>query len=387
MMTFLTLLALVAIFTTLMRPAFVAATANRELGRQADMEIRRYPVGAAVHIYKDTNVGIDPAGYLKAFVPGDVFAGVAYEEIDNSSGTAGALYCRVRKEGDFVLPITSVAVLDAGKPVFCTDDQAYALIGHPDAFFGILLHYESSGYAVVRMRGEGVKPPNGAGSQELLVTGAESFQPTGATAGTLNGPGGFEIKSALGLGVLHNDAADGGVKFQFDAVAEVALASMRTINDTFPVAKGITLECDLCVADKGDAAALDIDFGFGTALTTDSEADVDHAAMVNLAAFHLDGASDNILAQSDDNSTDVAAADTTIDNDSTTDLPKRFKIIVRPSGAVEFWINGARVLSSTTFAVSAAANLAAFINMEKTSDDTTAVMIARNIRVAAGKAA
>jgi hypothetical protein len=216
-----------------------------------------------------------------------------------------------------------------------------------------------------------------------VLTGHENFTETGATAGT-SCVGGFDLKSIWEPAGVCNDAEDGGIKGDFDAVAEVALASCRQRNDTLPVDKGVTLDVDLVVADSGDNAALDIDFGFGTALTTNSEADIDHGDMAQLAAFHLDGNSDDILAQSDDATTDVAAVDTTKNNDSSTDVPKHFKIIVRPSGAVEFWIDGVRVLPTTTFAVLSTALLAAFINMEKTSNDTTASIIFRNLRVAGG---
>ena len=109
--------------------------------------------------------------------------------------------------------------------------------------------------------------------------------------------------------------------------------------------------------------------------------------MVQLASFHLDGNSDNILAQSDNNTTDVEATDTTVDNDSTTDVPKKFKIVGRVDGTVEFWIAGARVLSTTSFALLSTALVAAFINVEKTSNDTTAVVTFRNLRVCGAAAA
>jgi len=125
----------------------------------------------------------------------------------------------------------------------------------------------------------------------------------------------------------------------------------------------------------------------GTALTTNSEANIDHADMVQLAAFHMDGNSDNILCQSDDNTTDVAPVDSTIDNDSTTDVPKHLHICVRPSGDVEFWVDNSRVLATTTFKVAADAELAAFVNMEKTANDTSATVIVRNLRVAGAAAA
>lgn len=383
----LALAALAVLVAICLGPVWALSANATTPNRHTDQDRRTFPVGAAVHIYNNGAVGLDPAGYLKAFVPGDLFVGIAAEESDNSAGTAGAKSCQVFTTGDYELPITSVALTDRGKPVFATADDAFALVGHPDAYVGRLLRYVSSGKAIVRMKTPGERAPNGFGSVEHVIGGHEVFEPTGAASTTKYHPSGLLAKSILGLGVLQSDTVNGGVRFDFDAVAEVALASLRGLYGTFEVAKGITFDAYLCVADKGDAAALDIDFGLGTPLTTNSEADIDHADMANLAAFHLDGASDNILAQSDDTSTDVAAVDTTIDNDSTTDLPKRFRIIVRPTGVCEFWIDGARVLSSTVFAVAAAARLAPFVNMEKTSDDTTAVIVLNRLRVAGAAAA
>lgn len=370
-----------------------ALTANRELVNLPDQTLRQFEVAASVRIFKGSFVGKNPAGYVKPFVPGDVFVGIAYEEANNSTGSAGSTVggatttglVTVQTLGDFEMTVSGVAVSDAGRPVFATTDGDVALTGHPDACVGHILHKNGSNLAVIRLREPGVRPSNGEGCAWLSLTGSETFQPTGIVAATLNGPAGFEIKSALGLGVLHNDAEDGGVKLQFDAEPEIALASLRSLNDTFPVDKGITMRCRLVVSDKGNDAALDIDWGLGTALTINSEADIDHADMAQLAGFHMDGNSDNILAQSDDATTDVAVVDTTIDNDSATDVPKEFEIIVRPSGSVEFWIDKARVLSSTTFALLSTAVVAPFVNVEKTNNGTSAVLILSDLDVAGGK--
>lgn len=197
------------------------------------------------------------------------------------------------------------------------------------------------------------------------------FEPTGATAGRIQNDG-FLHQSALGLGVSMVAGKDGGATGSFDAVAEIAFATINT-SDIFSVSKSIHFHARLRLSDIGDAAALDFDWGLGTLLTANSIGSIDHADMVNLACFHMDGTSANILCQSDNNVTDVAPVDSTIDN--ATDTFKEFDIIVRATGAVEFYIDGAQVLTSTTFAVDATVALCAFIHMEKTSDDTTAAYI------------
>ena len=374
------------LFWLVMRPQF-ALTANAVVNRFADIQTTVYGVLAGQYIYRGSLVGLTPSGYLKVFEPGDRFVGVAYEECDASSDTTdGTSTCEVYTDGDFEFTLSGAAVTDVGKPAFATADDTLALTGHPDAFVGYIVNYLSSNTVRFRLKAFGEKPPNGVGSHEFVETGGGEFETTGAASASKYIRN-FIAKSILGLGVSQIDAEDGGIGMSFDAVAEIALGSLRMSNEIFPVDKGITFEAKLCVTDKGDDAALDIDFGLGTALTTNSEADIDHADMAQLACFHMNGNSDNILAQSDDATTDVAPVDTTIDNDSTTDVAKKFKIIVRPDGEVEFWINNARVLSSTAFAVLSTADLAPFVNMEKTSNDTTAVLKLYYLRVAGGKAA
>ncbi len=362
----------------------LAADAQRTFA--ASQETREYPVGAAETIYKGAFVGVDPAGYAKAFEPGDVLVGVAYGQQNNSAGAAAALDVRVFTQGDLQFTLASAALTDIGKPVFATDDNTIALTGHPDAYVGRILHYVTTNTVLVRLKAFGEQAPNGVGSLALTLTGFEHFPATGATAGDEH-VGGFEFESILGPGLSGpTDAENAGHTMAFDATGETALASCRTPHEVFAVDKGITFEVELCITDESDDE-VDVDWGLGTALTTNSEADIDHADMVQLACFHLDGLVNNILAQSDDNTTDVAPVDTLVDNDSSTDVPKKYKIIVRPDGTVEFWIAGVRVLSATTFAVLSTANLAAFINMEKVTDAGVAELIFRNLRVAGGCAA
>lgn len=359
---------------------------------------RNLPVAKNEIIFKGAAVGRNPAGYAKEFVPGDVLVGFADHEFkaDTTDGArslvgeqtlAGQSNLRITAYADNVtLPVSGAARSDIGKYVYATDDGTFAYTGHPDAIVGRVIDLDqSSGYVICEMRSIGYAPPQVTGSVELSITGAGELEATGAASASKY-YGAFIAKSILGTGLSQLDAEDGGITMTFDAVAEVALNSLRQSNEVFPVDKGITFECDLVVADKGDNAALDIDWGLGTALTANSEASIDHADMVQLACFHMDGNSDDIYAQSDDNTTDVAAVDTTINNDSTTDVSKNFKIIVRPSGAVEFWVNNARVLASTTFALLSTSVVAPFVNMEKTSDDTTATLNLYRLRVAGGRA-
>ncbi|MCE5199056.1 MAG: hypothetical protein ABFD54_04990 [Armatimonadota bacterium] len=79
-----------------------ATTTAREAKRK-DGEIIAYPM-AAVKIPKGALVNINAAGFATnaADTAGETFAGVAYETVDNSAGSAGDLSIRVESTGTFV---------------------------------------------------------------------------------------------------------------------------------------------------------------------------------------------------------------------------------------------------------------------------------------------
>lgn len=370
-----------------------ARTASVPIDHFPDTQLREFQVGASQTIYKGSYVGVDPAGYLTTFVPGDVYVGIAYEEADNSSGSAGDEQCRVYTTGDFRLALSGVAQADHGKAVYATDDATLSLTGHPDAFAGRIVHYDSSGKAVVRHPSQ-VLPLSASdfGSIDLRALFAHT-NPAGAASATTYNNQGFQIKAILGLGNVNiaTDAgvtsANGGVKLQLDNTSEIALASIRT-PAIFTVSKGVTFEARLHAEDRGAAAALDIDWGLGSVLGATSELDIDDAEMANLCAFHMDGNSDNILAHSDNAGVaEIAAVDTLIDNIETDAEAsyKDFKVIARPSGACELWVDRVRVLATTAFAMTAASIVAGWINMEKTADTVVAELNIHSMRVAGGK--
>ena len=67
----------------------MALTANQEVDRLVDQELRQYGLTASAHVYKGGFVGLAIDGYVRAFVAGDLFLGLAYEEGDNTSGANG----------------------------------------------------------------------------------------------------------------------------------------------------------------------------------------------------------------------------------------------------------------------------------------------------------
>jgi len=185
-----------------------------------------------------------------------------------------------------------------------------------------------------------------------------------------------------GLGVIDSDEANGVKKFSFDAVAEAATAALYLDNSPFDVNTNPIVEFIIAVFDKGDDAALDINFG----IANDGSAATDFDATTEYVVFHLDGNSLQVNAQSADGTTTVAAVDTTLD--MVDDQYGRFKIDcsdpadVKLYGAVDKDAAYVRLLSGTTFRLdNATGPLTPVVHVEKTSNDTTADVRVDRIRV------
>jgi predicted RecA/RadA family phage recombinase len=170
-------------------------------------------------------------------------------------------------------------------------------------------------------------------------------------------------EATLGLGTT--PLLGGGFQMAFDAVAEVAQVANYTEWSCLTTANGI-FESRVAIFDIGDAAALDIDFGWATG----SHAS-DFESIAVFAAFHLDGNALLAYVHSDDATTDVAPVSTTITLVDNT--YHWFVIDTRDTAGVKFYIDGVRCNVATTFTWAAASgSVRPVFMMEKTSDDTTA---------------
>ena len=99
----------------------MALTANQEVDRLVDQELREYGLTASAHVFKGGFVGLAIDGYVRAFVAGDLFLGLAYEEGDNTSGADDDVKVRVFTQGDFELAIAGLATTDIGVPLYASD--------------------------------------------------------------------------------------------------------------------------------------------------------------------------------------------------------------------------------------------------------------------------
>lgn len=78
---------------------------------RAKGDILTFPVYQSTHIYRGTMVNVDASGWAIQGIDtaGTFFAGIAEEEVDNSSGTDGALNIRVRRRGIFKMTLATTA--------------------------------------------------------------------------------------------------------------------------------------------------------------------------------------------------------------------------------------------------------------------------------------
>lgn len=101
-----------------------ATTAAREAGYKEGLLVS-YKVAASTKIPKGALVVINSSGYATNLTDaaGVVFAGVAYETVDNSSGSNGDLEIRVQTSGTFEFVDSGGAQADVGDIFFGSDNQ------------------------------------------------------------------------------------------------------------------------------------------------------------------------------------------------------------------------------------------------------------------------
>lgn len=128
-------------------------TANRDLDRFIDQELRALKVKAATRVYKGGFVGFDRAtGYIRGLSAGDLFAGIAYEESDNSTGANGDRSCRLYTQGDFQAVLAGAVQTDVGKPVFASADDTLTFAGGgPASYVGRCVDVPVAGKVIVRV--------------------------------------------------------------------------------------------------------------------------------------------------------------------------------------------------------------------------------------------
>ncbi len=115
-----------------------ASTGPREAQKKPGF-LQSYALGVC-RVNKGTMVSIRTDGYLypaRAGTAGDIFAGVAYESVDNSTGIAGGAFCRVEKSGSFLFGTAAAATqAEIGQAYYAADDQTVTTVATSNQFVG-----------------------------------------------------------------------------------------------------------------------------------------------------------------------------------------------------------------------------------------------------------
>jgi len=175
---------------------------------------------------------------------------------------------------------------------------------------------------------------------------------------------GFDTTVVLTAGTPHISSRGSSITAAFSATAEAQKLDLLS-KRSFPVDADWILEAIVEVVVDADADVADLSVGVANASHA-SDAD----AITEACFVHLDmGADNNIYAESDDGTTEVAATDTTIDWAA----GARFHIAIdgRDETDIQIYINGVLVLGGTTFTLAAATGpLKALFHLEKTGNDS-----------------
>lgn len=122
-------------------------------------DLREMPVVASEVIYKGALVKIDANGFMApcSSEAGAVFAGIAYESVDNSAGIDGAVSGRVlRDDKSHQLPGSGFTQADLGKKVYAADDETVVLVDSGDLQeVGVIDEYFSATLVGVTLTAKG----------------------------------------------------------------------------------------------------------------------------------------------------------------------------------------------------------------------------------------
>lgn len=190
----------------------MALSANRDVDRYVDQELRSYPVAGSTHVYKGGFVSLNGGGYAEPLAAGNRCVGLAYEEVNNTGGD-GDVRVRVFTLGDFGHPLAGATVADVGRPVFAGADDTLTFTPGGNSFVGYVKDVVAAGEIVLRV--DTTAPAGWA----PLEHHSSNFTLTAAKSGTVHtnlGAGGA-ITATLPL----NPPA--GTAFQFVCMADQEL--------------------------------------------------------------------------------------------------------------------------------------------------------------------
>jgi predicted RecA/RadA family phage recombinase len=154
-----------------------------------------------------------------------------------------------------------------------------------------------------------------------------------------------------------------GASLIFDTTNEAQKMDALSIL-SIPVATPCLVEALVCINLNSDDAAGDFNVGLANA-THATDAD----SITESLFVHIDGGSLNIMAESDDGTTEVNSTDTTVD--AVVGTPFLVQWDLTDDADIQLYINGVNVLASTVFKLDAATGpLKLLAHFEKSANDS-----------------
>lgn len=130
----------------------MSLTQNRDVDHYIDQELRSFPVEEGLHVYKGALVGLSPSTHCaRPLIRGDLFLGLAYEEIDNSKGVSESLCVRVYTLGDFRLPLEGATRDWTGCVVYASSDDKLTLIEFGNSYVGTMIECTAFEQIILRL--------------------------------------------------------------------------------------------------------------------------------------------------------------------------------------------------------------------------------------------
>jgi len=172
-----------------------ALTESRKTEWYPEGQLLEEPAAAGETIYNGSLV-TRSGGYCKAGTPtaGEVFAGVADQDVDNASGSDGDKMVRLHKKGVHLFAAAGLSQDDVGKLLWLSDDQTVTLTPG-QVYVGPLAYYESATVAPVDIaKGIGMTVPEAQRDTYRVPANVETAPFAPAAAATWED---YDLVSAL----------------------------------------------------------------------------------------------------------------------------------------------------------------------------------------------
>ncbi len=268
---------------------------------------------------------------------------------DDDAISSGSYTDEMRSGAKATVNKTTGVVLLAGQEAFWDDSAnqiTYRQVNDRDRSAGVVVE-DAASAALAALIDLNKRPA----AHRCLITKPTITSPTGTHA-TGNTGFGFPLSGG------------GSFRLLLSSTNEAQKVERIGVDGIDATAKWIW-EGEIRVESVGVGTAPDFSIG----MASESHA-TDMSSATTLALFHMDGNDTSLWAETDDNTTDTAPVDTTVDVTAGTSVSVRRHLMIdgRDKTSVKFYIDGVRVNSGTTYNMAAiAGTIYPIAHLEKTA--------------------